>query len=93
MTHDSTHETTQYDAPDPDRRTGTRVVEPVVVAPANPPAEVTKVERTMSFWSFVAGFVFALVAGAVAILVFFAVSDADDDGNLQLEVPAVDVEG
>jgi hypothetical protein len=89
MTHDSTHET-HYDAPDPDRRAGTQVAEPVVVTPTNP---VTKVERTMSFWSFVAGFVFALVAGAVAILVFFAVSDADDDGNLELDVPAVDVEG
>jgi hypothetical protein len=67
----------------------TRVVEPVVVA--QPSTVERPVQRTMSFWSFVAGFVFALVAGAIAIIVFFAVSDSDDDGNIQLDVPAVDV--
>lgn len=44
---------------------------------------------------FLIGFVAALAAGAVASVAFLAVSDADDDGDVDLDVPAVelDVEG
>lgn len=40
---------------------------------------------------FLIGFVAALVAGVVASIVFLAVSDEDDDGRLDLDVPNVDV--
>ena len=83
---DTGHETAGSATPNAD----TRVIEPVVVSTSEPPP--AKIERTMSFWSFLAGFLFALIAGAVGIVVFFAVSDADDDGNLELDVPAVDVD-
>lgn len=70
-----------------------------VVHGAPPPAERVQVQpvtvddtRKLSFTSFLVGFVSAIVAGAIAIVVFFAVSDADDDGNIELDVPAVDVD-
>ena len=64
-----------------------------------PPREVV-VERTVerepvkSGWirPFVAGFVTAVVAGAIALGVFLVVSDADDDGTIEVEVPEVDVD-
>jgi len=62
---------------------------PVVVQPAehhDPPP------RGFSFGSFLLGFLAALLAGAIAIAVFLVVSDSDDDGNIELDVPAVDVE-
>jgi hypothetical protein len=49
-------------------------------------------ERKMSGRSFLAGFLTALVAAAIALVIFLAVSDADDDGEIQVDVPAVDVE-
>ncbi len=75
--------------------TDTATTGPVVA----PPREVV-VERTIerepvkSGWvrPFLAGFLTAVVAGAVAIAVFLVVSDADDDGTLDVEVPAVDVD-
>lgn len=45
------------------------------------------------FGWFLIGFVAAMLSVAVAALVFLAVSDEDDDGNINLDVPAVDVEG
>lgn len=70
-----------------------------VVHVAPPPEERVHVQpvtvddtRKLSFTSFLLGFVSAIVAGAIAIVVFFAVSDADDDGNIELDVPAVDVD-
>ncbi len=64
-----------------------------------PPREVV-VERTVErepgrsgwFRPFLAGFLTAVVAGAVAIGVFLVVSDSDDDGTIDVEVPAVDVD-
>ena len=41
---------------------------------------------------FLAGFMAAVVAGAVGVAVFLAVSDSDDDGEIELDVPAVDLE-
>jgi hypothetical protein len=45
------------------------------------------------FGWFLIGFVAAILSIAVAALVFLAVSDEDDDGNINLDVPAVDVQG
>ena len=55
------------------------------------PLTVTE-ERTMSGRSFLAGFLTALVLAAIGAIVFLAVSDADDDGEIQVDVPAVDVD-
>lgn len=41
---------------------------------------------------FLMGFAAALVAGVVAAVAFLAVSDSDDDGNVQFDVPVVDVD-
>ena len=43
------------------------------------------------FTWFLIGFVVALASIAVAAVVFLAVSDQDDDGQVELDVPAVDV--
>jgi hypothetical protein len=56
------------------------------------PVEARVEERTMSVSSFIIGFVTAVVLGAIGLVIFLAVSDADDDGEIQLDVPAVDVE-
>lgn len=42
---------------------------------------------------FLIGFFAALLSITVAALVFLAVSDRDDDGNINLDVPSIDVEG
>lgn len=42
---------------------------------------------------FLIGFAAAIASIAVAALVFLAVSDADDDGNINLDVPSVEVDG
>ena len=55
------------------------------------PVAVTE-ERKMSGRSFLAGFLTALVLAAIAAIVFLAVSDSDDDGEIRLDVPAVDVD-
>ena len=41
---------------------------------------------------FLLGFVAALLAGVIASVAFLAISDEDDDGGVQLDVPAVDVD-
>ncbi len=65
-------------------------------------AEVVELRRRLNepadshgssrFAWFLIGFVAALASIAVAALVFLAISDEDDDGNINLDVPAVDVE-
>lgn len=57
----------------------------VVVEPAQP-------IRRFNTGSFIAGFVTAIVVAALAFVVFLVVSDSDDDGNIQVDVPAVDVD-
>ena len=42
---------------------------------------------------FLLGFAAALLSIAVAAVVFLAVSDEDDDGNINLDVPSVEVDG
>ena len=78
---------------------------PVAVhtAPQFTDAEVTELRRRLHespedngnsrFGWFLVGFVAAILSIAVAALVFLAVSDEDDDGNINLDVPAVDVQG
>lgn len=41
---------------------------------------------------FLFGFVAALLAGVISAVVFLAVSDEDDDGDLELDVPSVEVD-
>lgn len=55
------------------------------------PVVVTE-ERKLSGRSFLAGFVTAVVLAVIAAVVFLAVSDSDDDGEIRLEVPTVDVD-
>lgn len=72
----------------------------ITAAPAPNPAPTYVVQapehdadsRGFSFGSFLIGVLVTLIAGAIAIGVFLAVSDSDDDGNIQLDVPAVDVD-
>jgi hypothetical protein len=45
------------------------------------------------FGWFLIGFAAALLSIAVAAVVFLAVSDEDDDGNINLDVPSVEVDG
>jgi len=64
-------------------------------APTNPPIVVQNAPEpapTMSGRSFFLGFLTAVVLGAIGAIVFLVVSDSDDDGNLELDVPAVDVD-
>lgn len=66
-------------------------------------AELTELRRRLErepehdggnrFGWFVTGFAAALVCIAVAALVFLAVSDRDDDGNINLDVPSIQVDG
>ncbi len=73
----------------------------VQAAPQFSDTEVAELRRRLDetpddhsrFAWFLIGFVAAILAIAAAALVFLAVSDADDDGNINLDVPAVDVEG
>ncbi len=68
---------------------------PVVTASAPPTVVVQPTERatrTFHFGSFVAGFLAAMVVAALALAVFLVVSDSDDDGNIQVDVPAVEVD-
>ena len=75
----------------------------VQTAPQFTDAEVTELRRRIHerpddnsnsrFGWFLVGFVAAILSVAVAALVFLAVADEDDDGNVNLEVPAVDIPG
>jgi hypothetical protein len=69
------------------------VVEPVVTQ-AQPDYRnvMTEVDRPSRVPAFLAGFVTAIVIAAIAFVAFLAVSDSDDDGNIDVEVPAVDVD-
>ncbi len=50
-------------------------------------------QKTSRIGPFVAGFLTATIAALAAALVFLAVSDADDDGSVEIQVPAVDIDG
>jgi hypothetical protein len=68
---------------------------PIVTASAPPTVVVQPTEqrtRTFHFGSFVAGFLAAMVVAALALVVFLVVSDSDDDGDIQVDVPAVEVD-
>jgi len=76
---------------------------PVAVQTAPPftDGEVAELRRRLNgdpdqhgasrFGWFLIGFIAALASIAVATLVFLAVSDRDDDGDINLDVPAVEV--
>ena len=49
------------------------------------------VERPSRFPAFVAGFVTAVLVAAAAFAAFLIVSDSDDDGTINVDVPAVQV--
>lgn len=78
---------------------------PVVVQPAPQftDAEVVELRRRLSeqpedhhasrFGWFLIGFIAALASIAVAALVFLVVSDDDNDGNINLDVPSIEVDG
>lgn len=69
---------------------------PTPVATATQPAVIVQAPdqdpTSFRFGSFLAGFLTAIVLAGVALAVFLVVSDSDDDGNIQLDVPAVDVD-
>jgi hypothetical protein len=83
----------------------TTLATPVMV-PASPQfteAEAAELRRRLHdehdnkgasrFGWFLIGFVAAIASIAVAALVFLAVSDEDDDGNINLDVPSVEIGG
>lgn len=49
-------------------------------------------EPKSSIPAFIAGFLTAGLVAAVGAIAFLAVSDRDDDGNLQLDVPQVELD-
>ena len=51
----------------------------------------TVVDRPSRVPAFIAGFVTAVIVAAIAFGTFLVVSDSDDDGNINVNVPAVDV--
>ncbi len=53
---------------------------------------VRPVERPSRVAPFVAGVLSTLAALAIGLTVFLVVSDSDDDGNIDLNVPSVDVD-
>lgn len=67
-------------------------------AGAPPPVVVERrvevpVERQRSrVGPFLAGVIATVAVGAIGLAAFFAISDADDDGNLELDVPAVELD-
>ncbi len=85
--NDTTHEP---DTPVDEPRVITTTPTPAVVVQSAEPADGAN--RGFSFGSFLLGFLTALLAAAIAVGVFLAVSDSDDDGNIELDVPAVDVD-
>lgn len=58
----------------------------------HPDSDVIVTERSSKAPAFIAGFVMAVVLAAIALGAFLVVSDSDDDGNLDVDVPAVDVD-
>lgn len=49
-------------------------------------------EPKSSVPAFITGFLTAGLLAAIGAIVFLAVADRDDDGNIQLDVPQVDVD-
>ena len=104
MAHDidTTNEIRGHDLPDPDIRdrdleynerplittTPDAAYRPIVT-PVTPTETV--VERPSRFPAFVAGFVTAVLVAAAAFAAFLVVSDSDDDGTINVDVPAVQV--
>ncbi len=82
---------TQPTVPTTDERPVVAAAQPAVVEPVV--VEQAASNRRSGFGSFLAGFIAAIVVAAIAFVVFLAVSDSDDDGNIQVDVPAVDVGG
>jgi hypothetical protein len=72
--------------------------QPVVAQPVVTETEpdyrnvMTEVDRPSRVPAFLAGFVTAIVVAAIAFVAFLAVSDSDDDGNIDVDVPAVEVD-
>ena len=60
-------------------------------APAATPVS-TVVDQPSRVPAFLAGFVTAVVLAAVAFAVFLVVSDSDNDGTINVDVPAVQVD-
>jgi hypothetical protein len=54
--------------------------------------DVIVTERASRAPAFVAGVIIAVVVAAIAVAAFLVISDSDDDGNIDINVPAVDVE-
>ena len=48
--------------------------------------------RSGTFKGFVLGFLTALVLAVMAAVIFLALSDDDDDGQVELDVPTVDID-
>jgi hypothetical protein len=65
------------------------VVEREVLVPS---ASEHDAPRRRALVPFIAGFFTAVVLGALGLVVFLAVSDSDDDGRIELDVPAVEVQ-
>ena len=84
-------EHTHTDDPTPE---STETVAPVATA-TQPAVVIRSTEpdrRSFGFGSFLAGFLSAILLAAFALAVFLVVSDSDDDGDIRIEVPAVDVD-
>jgi hypothetical protein len=54
--------------------------------------DVIVTERASRAPAFMAGLIIAIVLAAIAVGAFLVISDSDDDGNIDINVPAVDVE-
>lgn len=78
--------TTPSDSSTPQPQQAAAPAQPVIIQTPGEP------ENKLSGRSFVFGFLSALLMGAIAAAAFLVVSDRDDDGNLELDVPAVDVD-
>ncbi len=90
MTHYTDH--TRDDVAERDVVYTERPVVTTTADPGLPPPAVVDSHRPSRVPAFLAGFVTALVVAAVALAVFLVVSDSDDDGNVDVDVPAVQVE-
>ncbi|HSP27569.1 MAG TPA: hypothetical protein VLN74_03390 [Ilumatobacteraceae bacterium] len=104
LQHDTVHDTGRDSGHDTTLATPVAVPgSPQVIESQFTDSEVAELRRRLDddssdgggnrFAWFLIGFVAALLSITVAAVVFLAVSDRDDDGNINLDVPAVNVEG
>jgi hypothetical protein len=63
----------------------------VYVQPSTEPANVI-VSQGRKGPSFLTGIIVAVVVAVIGIIAFLVVSDSDDDGNIDVNVPSVEVE-